>query len=67
MAGDLGIIEKDGNKYLVPNENGEIKKRPHKTMVNMLRNDPELYQSTLDELKELYPETFQIEDSENIQ
>jgi len=58
MAGDLGIIEKDKSYYLIPNEEGEIKKRPHATVVNMLRSDPEFYQSTLNDLKELYPETF---------
>jgi recombination protein RecA len=58
MAGDLGIIDKDGKYYLVPNAKGEIVKKPHKTMVHMLRADPELYTSTLAELKELYPETF---------
>jgi len=58
MAGDLGVIEKDGKYYLVPNAKREIVKKPHKTVVNMLRADPEFYQSTLDELKGLYPETF---------
>lgn len=58
MAGDLGIIAKDGTYYLVPNAKGETVKKPHKTVVNMLRADPDFYQSTLDELKGLYPETF---------
>ncbi len=58
MAGDLGIIEKDKNYYLVPNTKGEVVKKPHKTVVNMLRSDPEFYKSTLDELKGFYPETF---------
>ena len=58
MAGDLGVIEKDGKYYMMKNDKGEAVKKPHKTVVNMLRGDPALYQSTLDELKSLYPETF---------
>jgi len=58
LAGDLGVVEKDGKYYLVPDDSGEIKKRPHKTFVNILRADPELYASTLAAVKELYPETF---------
>jgi recombination protein RecA len=58
MAGDLGIIDKDGSYYLIPNDEGEPKKRHHKVVVNMLRADPDFYKSTLDELKSLYPETF---------
>jgi recombination protein RecA len=58
MAGDLGIIDKDGKYYLIPNEDGELKKRPHKTVVAMLAGDPEFYNVTLAEVKELYPETF---------
>ena len=58
MAGDLGIIEKEGVYYLIPDEKGEVKKRHHKVVVSMLRGDPDFYNSTLVELKELYPETF---------
>jgi recombination protein RecA len=58
MAGDLGVIDKDGKYYLVQNAKGEIVKKPHKTVVDMLRADPDFYNSTLDELKSLYPETF---------
>jgi len=58
MAGDLGILAKEGKYYLVPNAKGETVKKPHKTVVNMLKGDPQFYQSTLDELKSLYPETF---------
>lgn len=58
MAGDLGILAKEGKYYLVPNAKGDTVKKPHKTVVNMLRADPEFYTSTLDELKGLYPETF---------
>jgi recombination protein RecA len=58
MAGDLGVIDKDGTYYLVPNAKGETVKKPYKTVVDMMRADPEFYQSTLDELKEFYPETF---------
>jgi len=61
LAGDFGIIEMDKKYYLIPNDKGEIKKRPKATVVNMLRADPEFYQSTLDDLKELYPETFSSE------
>ena len=58
MAGDLGVIEKDGVYYLIPDEKGELKKRHHKVVVSMLRGDPDFYNSTLADLKELYPETF---------
>lgn len=58
MAGDLGIIDMDGSYYLVPNAKGVVVKKPKKTVVGMMRSDPEFYQTTLVALKELYPETF---------
>jgi recombination protein RecA len=58
MAGDLGVIEKEGKYYVVPNAKGEMVKKPHKTVVDMLRSDPEFYNTTLAALKEYYPETF---------
>jgi len=58
MAGDLGVIEKDGKYYVVPNAKGEMVKKPHKTVVDMLRSDPEFYGTTLAALKDYYPETF---------
>jgi recombination protein RecA len=58
MAGDLGVIEKEGKYYVVPNAKGEMVKKPHKTVVDMLRSDPEFYNTTLTALKEYYPETF---------
>ena len=60
MAGDLGLVEKDGKYYLVPDKkaDGEVKKRPHKTFVDILRGDPDYYEELLGELKDLYPETF---------
>lgn len=58
LAGDLGIIEKEGKYFLVPDDKGEIKKRPHKTFVDILRSNDTLYNQILDDLKELYPETF---------
>lgn len=64
LAGDLGIIEKDKTYYIVPNNKGELVKKPHKTVVNMLKSDPEFYNSILDELKSLYPETFGIKENE---
>lgn len=61
MAGDLGVLPKEGKYYLVPNNKGDIVKKPHKTVVDMLRADKQFYETTLGELKELYPETFQNE------
>lgn len=58
MAGDLGLIERDGKYFLVPDSDGTIKKRPHKTFVDILRSDPEYYAKLLGELRSLYPETF---------
>ena len=58
LAGDFGVLEMDKKYYLVPNAKGEIVKKPHKTVVDMMRADPEFYQATLKELHELYPETF---------
>jgi len=58
LAGDFGIIEMDKKYYLVANAKGEIVKKPHKTVVGMLRSDAYFYNTTLDALKELYPETF---------
>lgn len=58
MAGDLGLVEKDGIYYLLPNKEGELKKRHQKVFVDMLRSDPALFEHYMLELKELYPETF---------
>lgn len=58
MVGDLGIVEKDGSYYLIPDKDGVVKKRPLKTFTDMLRADPELFEHYMSELKELYPETF---------
>lgn len=60
LSGDLGLIDKDGTYFLVPDkkDDGKLKKRPKKTFIDILRGDPDYYQSLLDELKGLYPETF---------
>jgi len=58
MAGDLGVLEKDGKYFMLPNAKGELVKRPHKTTVEIMRGDINLFMSTLNELKGLYPETF---------
>lgn len=58
LAGDLGLIEKDGKYYVIPDKDGVPKKRPHKTFVDMLRSDPALYAHYLLELKEHFPDTF---------
>ncbi len=58
LAGDLGVIDKDGKYYLVENTKGEIVKKPKGTVVNMLKADPTFYEAVLEELHELYPETF---------
>ena len=58
LAGDFGVIEMDKKNFLVPNSKGEIVKKPHKTVVGMLKSDSEFYNTILNELKALYPETF---------
>ena len=58
MAGDLGVIEKDGNYYLVKNAKGEVVKKRHKAVVGMLKADPDFFNEVMGEIKELYPETF---------
>jgi recombination protein RecA len=58
LAVDLGILEKVGTNILVPNDKGEMKKRPPKTVTDMFRADPKFFNSILGEIKALYPETF---------
>lgn len=63
LAGEFGIIPMEKKYYLVPNDKGEIVKKPHKTLVGMLKADAELYAKTLQGVQELYPETFGVEGS----
>lgn len=60
LAVDYGVLEKaeKGNYIMVPNAKGELVKKPPKTVADMLRSDPELYESVLGEVKALFPETF---------
>lgn len=58
LAGDLGVIEMDKKKYLVPNAKGVIVQKPKKTVVDMMRSDSVFYANVLLDLKSLYPETF---------
>jgi len=58
LAGDLSIIDMENKYYLIPNDEGEIKKRPKATVVNMLKADVNFYDKILAELHSLYPETF---------
>jgi recombination protein RecA len=60
LAKDFGIVDMDGKYFLVANEEGKVIKRHHKTFVDMLRSDPDLYNSTLADLRSLYPETFGV-------
>ncbi len=57
LACDLDVLHKDGN-YIAIDEDGEIKKRPPKTVKDMMRADPEFYNSTLEGVRDLYPEIF---------
>jgi recombination protein RecA len=57
LACDLDVLHKDGN-YILMEENGEQKKRPPKTVKDMMRADPALYNKVLDEVKTLYPDIF---------
>lgn len=56
MASDLDVLHKDGNYILI-----EDKKRPPKTVKDMMRSDPEFYTRILEEVRALYPETFAVE------
>lgn len=60
LASDLGILPVDGKYILVENKDGkEVKKHPSQ-VASMMRADPKLFQSTLDELKQMFPETFNV-------
>ena len=61
MACDLDVLKKEGNYILIADENGEEKKRPPKTVKDMMRADPEFYTQTLEEIYALYPEIFKEE------
>lgn len=60
LAVDYGILEKaeKGNYIMVRNNKGELVKKPPKTVADMLKADPEFYDSVLSEVKALFPETF---------
>ena len=62
LAGDLGVIPKEGKYYIVTNTDGKEVKKPHKTVVDMLRSDPAFYDEVLGDLMELYPETFNLDE-----
>lgn len=59
MACDLDILHKDG-KFILLEENGEVKKRPPKTVCDMMRVDNAFYLDILGKVQELYPETFAV-------
>lgn len=58
LACDLDVLHKDG-KFIILEENGEEKKRPPKTVKDMMRSDPKFYQTVLQGVKDLYPEIFE--------
>ncbi len=58
LAGDFAVIEMDKKNYLVPNSKGVIVKKPKKTVVDMMKSNPDFYEEVLAELKALYTETF---------
>jgi recombination protein RecA len=59
LACDLDVLHKEGN-YILMDEGGETKKRPPKTVKDMLKADPTLYEKVLSDVKALYPDIFSV-------
>ena len=57
LACDFEVLKKEGS-YIYLEENGEFKKRPPKTVRDMMKADDNLYKSILNQVKDLYPEIF---------
>ena len=60
LACDLDVLHKDGTNILMADEKGVEKKRPPKTVKDMLKADPALYAKVLGEVKALYPDIFSV-------
>ena len=58
LACDLDVLHKDGTFILMADEKGVEKKRPPKTVKDMMKADPALYTKVLGEVKALYPDIF---------
>lgn len=59
LACDLDVLHKEGN-YILMEEDGEVKKRPPKTVKDMMKADPKLYDSVLIQVHALYPDIFAV-------
>lgn len=57
LACDLGVLNKEGN-FIMLEWDGESKKRPPKTVKDMMKADPALYSKVLGEVRALYPDIF---------
>jgi recombination protein RecA len=60
LACDLDVLTKEGN-YILLTENGEEKKRPPKTVKDIMRADPVFFSDTLKKVQMLYPDVFHLE------
>lgn len=58
LACDLDVLHKEGNFILVEEEKGEIKKRPPKTVKDMMKANPTFYVDVLRQVRALYPDIF---------
>jgi len=58
LACDLDVLHKDGTFILLEDEKGDVKKRPPKTVKDMMRADPAFYNKILDQVKALYSDIF---------
>lgn len=63
LACDLDVLHKEGN-FILMEEEGESKKRPPKTVKDMMKADPALYARVLDQVKALYPDIFRAKSGE---
>jgi recombination protein RecA len=64
LACDLDVLKKDGNYILLKDETGEEKKRPPKTVKDIMRSDPKFYAEILKGVMQLYPDVFQLDEQD---
>jgi recombination protein RecA len=59
LACDLDVLHKEGN-FILMGEGEEAKKRPPKTVKDMMKADPALYAKVLGDVRALYPDIFSV-------
>jgi recombination protein RecA len=58
LGGLIGVIPMDGAYYLLPNDKGELKKRPEKVAIQVFQSDPELFTTTLKKIQAEYSDIY---------